>query len=372
MLARILNLIGKELTQFGRDRLLTLFLLTAPALQLVLMARSVERGITNQPVVIVDLDRSQVSRRLAVELDNTEDLAVRYQAEDLEEMRALLDSGRARLAVVIPAGLASNLQRPDSLPQTIQVIVDATNTMAASVTLSTAQGVLLRFSSDLAASYGLAAPEIVDFRTNLRFNPTLDARDYTVPAQLGFIIYQVTLTVAALGLSRERELGTLEQLMVTPFRRFELVLGKGLPAVAIGTLNFAVMYAISLTVFRLPMQGSLLLLGALTVVFIVAVVGWGVTLSALSRTQQQAMLLVFIQAMIDVAFSGFLVPVKNMPAFLQTISRFVPLQYYLTIVRSIMLKGAGLQTLWPQALALAVLSLIMSAVAFRSVARQLE
>jgi ABC-2 type transport system permease protein len=189
---------------------------------------------------------------------------------------------------------------------------------------------------------------------------------------LGFIVYQITLAVAALGLARERELGTLEQLMVTPLRRIELTLGKGIPAVIIGGGNFALMYAISLGLFRIPMNGSPLLLAALTLVFITAVVGLGVTISAVSRSQQQAILFVFIQALVDMTFSGFLVPVKNMPAALQTVSRFVPLQYYLAVVRSIMLKGATLDVLWPQALALVALSLAMGLVALRSVAWQVE
>ena len=141
---------------------------------------------------------------------------------------------------------------------------------------------------------------------------------------------------------------------------------------AIGTLNFVAMFAISTRLFAVPMNGSRALLLALSLLFITAVVGWGLVISAISRTQQQAILIVFIQAMVDMTFSGFLVPVKNMPPLLQLISRFVPLRYYLTIVRSIMLKGAGLDVLLPQALALAGLSLVMGLVALRVVARRLE
>jgi ABC-2 type transport system permease protein len=200
----------------------------------------------------------------------------------------------------------------------------------------------------------------------------MDVRDYSIPAQLGFITYQVTLAVAALGLARERELGTLEQLMVTPLRRFELTVGKGMPAGAIGAANFAVMLAIGLTLFQVPMNGSFILLGTLSLLFVTAVVSWGLVISAISRTQQQAILFVFIQAMVDMTFSGFMVPVKNMPPILQAISRFVPLQHYLTIVRGIMLKGAGLDELWPQAVALIFLSLGMGLLALRIVTRRLE
>ena len=371
MMLRIGNMIVKDLIQFQRDRLLTMFILLAPALQLLLLAQAIERGINQQPVVILDLDRSYQSRRLVTNLDNTEELRVRFHVDSPDEMRHLLDEGKARMAVVIPAGFAEGLASARSA-QTIQVIADATNTMAASITMSAASGVVGRFSADLTADQGMIVPEFIDFRTNVRFNPTMDVRSYSIPAQLGFITYQVTLAVAALGLARERELGTLEQLMVTPLRRFELTAGKGIPAVAIGTVNFAVMWAISLVVFQVPMAGSPLLLAALTVLFITAEVSWGLVISSISRTQQQAILFVFIQAMVDMTFSGFMVPVKNMPALLQFISRFVPLQHYLSIVRGIMLKGAGLDELWPHVVALILLSLGMGFVALRSVSRRLE
>ncbi len=371
MFLRVGNLIVKEFIQFGRDRLLAAFIILAPALQLLLLAQAIERGITEQPMVILDLDHSRRSRQLVTGLDNTEELQLRFLVENPEEMRHLLDTGQARLAVVVPAGFSRGLGSANS-PQSIQIIADATNTMAASVTMSAASGVVSRFSAALAADYGLVIPEFIDFRTNVRFNPTMDVRHFSIPAQLGFITYQVTLAVAALALARERELGTLEQLMVTPLRRYELTAGKGLPAGAIGGLNFTVMWVISLAIFHVPMNGSPLLLMAFTLPFLAAVVSWGLVISAISRTQQQAILFVFIQAMVDMTFSGYMVPVENMPALLQAISRFVPLQHYLTIVRSIMLKGAGLAELWPEAVALILLSLGMGLIALRLVSWRLE
>jgi ABC-2 type transport system permease protein len=370
MLLRIRNLIGKELIQFRRDWLLTLFLMAAPALQLTLMAQAVEKGIISQPVVVLDLDQSRLSRQLVVNLGNTEELRVEYHVRDIEEVRQLLDGGEARLAVIIPAGLARELGAGQS--QQIQIISDATNSMAASITMRAAGSAVDQLAADLALNRGLVVPTFIDFRTDVRFNPTLDVRAYSIPAQLGFIIYQVTLAVASLGLARERELGTLEQLMVTPLRRFELTMGKGLPALGIGVVNFGVMWAISLTLFQVPMNGSVPFLAIMTLVFISAEVGWGLVLSTFSRTQQQAILFVFIQAMIDITLSGFLVPVRNMPEMLQIISRLVPLQHYLVVIRGIMLKGAGLRDLAPHVLALVGLSLVMGLVALRRVAQRLE
>jgi ABC-2 type transport system permease protein len=375
MFVRIQNVIAKELIQFARDRLLLTFILLVPMLQLILMAQAIERGISEQPVVILDLDRSRLSRQLIVDLDNTDEMQVQFYVDDYARVRELLDGGDVRLAVIIPAGFAEKLLavRLGGRQQVqVQIVADGTNTMAASTTMGSATNVFSRFSSDLAAASGLVVPEFIDFRTNIRFNPTMDIRDYTIPAQLGFITYQVTLAVAALGLARERELGTMEQLMVTPLRNFELTLGKGLPAIAIGGLNFGAMWIISLTVFKIPMNGSPLLLAALSLLFIITQVGWGLVLSAISRTQQQAILLVFIQAMVDMTFSGFLVPVKNMPDVLQTIARFVPLQHYLAILRSVMLKGAGLEELWRNAAALVILGIVMWLLGLRAVARHVD
>lgn len=371
MIIRITNLIIKELIQLRRDLLLLGFILLAPALQLVLMAQAVEQGINNQPVAVLDLDNSRLSRRLVTNLDNSEELRVRYHVRSASELGLLLDRGSARMAVIIPAGFARQVStgRP---AQSIQVIADATNTVAASISMSAASRVVDRFSSDLAENQGLVVPEFVDFRTNVRFNPTLDFRDYSIPAQLGFITYQVTLAVAALGLAREREVGTLEQLMVTPLRRSELTLGKGLPAIGVGMLNFAIMFGLGLAAFGAPMNGSPLLLAFLTLLFVTIVVGWGLVISAISRTQQQAILIVVIQAMVEITFSGFMVPVKNMPPLLQAIAGIVPLRYYLEIVRGVMLKGAGLDVLGQDVLALMVLCVLVWTVAFLSVARRLD
>jgi ABC-2 type transport system permease protein len=371
MFIRIWNLIIKEMIQFGRDRLLTVFILLAPALQLLLLAQSIEQGIEGQPAALLDLDQSPESRQLAAAWDNTQELDLQFYPRDMDELRTLLDKGLVRLAIVVPSGFSEDIERANS-SQSIKIIGDATNTVAASTIMATAAGVVSRFSRDLAVSRGLTMPQFVDLRTSVRFNPTMDFQDFSIPAQLGFITYQVTLAVAALGLTRERELGTLEQLLVTPLRRFELAVGKGFPAAAIGATNFGIMWFICITVFEVPMRGSPLALSLFSLLFITSVVSWGLVISAISRTQQQAILFVFIQAMVEIALSGFLVSVDSMPAVMQALSTVIPLRHYLAIVRSVMIKGAGLAELWPHVVALAGLSFVMSIIALRTIAKRLE
>jgi ABC-2 type transport system permease protein len=209
-------------------------------------------------------------------------------------------------------------------------------------------------------------------RTQVRFNPALSVSFFVISAQLGFIIYQVALIVAALGITRERELGTLEQLLVTPLQRVELIAGKAIPAVIVASVNFIIVFLIGQQGFELPMRGSFPLLFGLSVLFIIAEVGWGLMISAFSHTQQQAVLFVFVLAMTDVAFSGYTVPVERLPQLMQWLAQLFPFQHYLQILRGVTLRGADLSMLWPQALALVILAIGSMSVALFALRRRLD
>jgi ABC-2 type transport system permease protein len=206
----------------------------------------------------------------------------------------------------------------------------------------------------------------------VRFNPLLNGKYVAIPGLFAFAVYQVAMVVASVTLVRERELGTLEQLAVTPVRRIELLSGKGVPAILVGVANFALLLAVVVGVFQIPMRGSYALLFALSTLFIAAEVGIGLLISAVSRSQQQAVLMVFPLAMVDLALSGYLVPVEAMPRGLQVLSLFTPLRHYMKILKDIMLKGADISTLWPSALALIGLALVVGLLALRNVARNFE
>ncbi|MFQ6058761.1 MAG: ABC transporter permease [Anaerolineae bacterium] len=371
MILRICNLVFKEFIQFRRDWLLATFIITLPLLQLVLLAETSGRGLKHFSMAVLDLDNSRLSRQLVTALDNTQELDARYYPHDAAEMRRLLDRGLADLAVVIPRGFTASWDSPHSSSQ-IQVIADGSNSIVGGSALSAAEGVLTNFAFDMALCHRAYVVSPINLRTTIRFNRTLNIRHYTLPAQLGFVVYQITLMVASLAFARERELGTLEQLLVAPLRRAELVIGKVIPALVIGTVNFLVLLAVTVFGFGVPFRGSFPLLLALTLLFIVAESGWGVVISCFSRTQQQAILFVFLQAMTDMTFSGYLVPVSNMPWLMQALSVFVPLRHYLTIVRNIMIKGASLSLLWPQVVALALLSSGILVIGLVSLQRRLE
>ena len=212
----------------------------------------------------------------------------------------------------------------------------------------------------------------IDVRSNILFNPTLDIRQYTIPAMLGMIVYEMTLLLASLGLTREREIGTMEQLMIMPFRRIEIVIGKSIPPLAVTLLNYPLMLFVAINVFGTPMRGSMVLLVALTTLFMICEVGWGLLLSSIARTQQQAVLFVFMQAVIDVSLSGYLVPVENMPQVLSIVSNVVPLRHFFVIIRGIMLKGATLDVLMPQVLILGALAIVIGVVAVLNLGRRVD
>jgi len=375
---RIWNLVLKELKQFRRDWLMTTFILTLPVLQLILLAHATGSSISDLGVAVLDHDRSSASRRLTTALDNREELDIRHHPADLAGTHRLLDRGEATLVVVIPAGFAADLSAVSRTPG-VQLIADASNSVPAGYALGAARDGIAAFAADLAKETGvlplrsrknLVSP--IELRTTVHYNPTFNFRFFSVPAQVGFIIYQVTLTVASIGLARERELGTLEQLMVMPLRRIELIVGKAIPALIIGALNFLFMLAIAAFAFEVPLRGSLSLLFALTLLFIVVEISYGILISSIARTQQQAILFVFVLAMVDMAFSGYMVRVKNLPAALQVVAQIVPFHHYLTIIRGVMLKGAGLDALWPHAAAMALMGLLVTIVAVRSLSRSLD
>ena len=374
MLGRIWQIVIKEFIQFVRDRLLALFLFTFPVMQLVLVAQATSSDAVNLSMAVLDEDKSAASRGLTQALHNSDGLTVSYFPTGEEEVKWLIDTGQTAAAVLIPPDFERDLHG-GARPR-VQIIADGSNTIAANTALQTTEGAINSYLVRRLADRGLlAAADMaprLDLRSIFRFNPALDHRFYAIPAQLAFIVYQVTLAIAALVLARERELGTLEQLIVTPLRRFELLIGKAVCPAVIGLIDFTLMLAIVVGVYHIPMRGSWELLYLLTALFVAAEVSWGIMLSSISRTQQQAIMFVFMLAMADIALSGYMVPVDTMPFGLQIVSTVSPIRYYISILRAIMLKGADLTTLWPETLVLAALTIGLAAISLRNVARDFE
>jgi ABC-2 type transport system permease protein len=377
MWGRIANLVIKDFQQFLRDRVLLPFILIGPTLLLVMLAQSTGTGPSHLPVAVLDEDRTSASRELIVALGNLKELDVTHYLDDVQEAAPLLDRGEVSVALVIPLGFASALDSPHQRAS-VQVLVDGSNIVAAYTAVSAAEGAIGQFGQGIAVQRGdllmggNPTGPALDLRTTVRFNQELSHSYYLLPAQLAVVVHIVTLLVASVGIVRERETGTLEQLMVTPVRRIELILGKATLPAFVAFVDYLAMLAIVVGVFGVPIRGSLPLLLAVTLLFILAQLIWGLVISAISATQQQAFLLVFMLGILNVGFSGDLVAVENMPLLMRWASSFFPIRHYLSAMRNIMLKGVTLSDIGPQVTALVVLGIASLIVSMRSFRKRLE
>ncbi|NOX61465.1 MAG: ABC transporter permease [Chloroflexi bacterium] len=366
---QILNLTWKELLQLRRDRFLLLFLIIAPTLQLVFLTMNTSRGIRELPLAVLDLDQSAASRELIAKLDATDEMQALYFPADRETLHALLDSGQVKVGVVIPPGFERDFLGQTPRPAQVQAIIDGTNIIVGANGGPIIQGVvneMVKRHLDQAADVD---PGGVRVLTAALFNPAFDYRWFSLPSMVAFITYQVALVVAATGFVREKELGTLEQLMITPIRRTELIVGKALPAIVVGVGNFLLLLAVQTYVFDVPMRGDLGLLLGLAALFVVAVVAQGTIISVLTQTQQQAVLLVFLVAILEVTISGYLLPIENMPLIMRGLAEISALQHFMTIMRAVTLRGADLAMIAPHALAIAAFALAANAFAWRAFTR---
>jgi len=374
---RFTRLVVKDFQQFLRDKLLLTFIFVGPTLQLVMMGQATASDIKHLPAAIVDRDRTRDSRALMVTLDNLEELDVTRHLDSEEQVAPLLDRGEVSVAVLIPQGFGSTLASPAGRAS-VQLWVDGSNILGAYAALGAAEGAIATTGGEIAAERRLSSeaggPRLTSFDLlpTARFNPELAHSHYLLPSQLSLIVLIVTMLVSSVGIVRERETGTLEQLMVTPLRRIELILAKATLPTLVAFVDFLAMLAITVWVFGVPIRGSLLLLMVVTLLFIIAQLTWGLVISAVSATQQQAVLLIFMIGILSVAFSGYLVEAENMPVLMSWISNLFPISHYLSMLRAIMLKGATIGQIWTQLLALLVLGFASLALSLRSFRKTLE
>jgi ABC-2 type transport system permease protein len=360
---RIWGLAVKELLQLSRDKLLLAFVLLAPLLELLLMGNVAGDGAQNLPLAVVDLDRSRASRELLTKLEQTDELLIKAYGDSVAQAQEWMQNGRVAVVVVVPPGYGEALTDPLQSAE-VQVVADGSSRVVSSVAIATTENVADEIVRDLTVRHAVVSTGPIELRFVARFNAILDGRPSAITMMLGLIVYQVTLIIAAQSFTRERELGTLEQLRVTPLGRLELIAGKAIPTLLAGLANCLLMTGLAVVWFDVPLRGSLPLLLLLTVPFVLTQIGWGTLISLISRTQQQAMLFVFALAMLEIACSGFLVPASDLPKVMQALSRISSVQHYMTIVRGVMLRGAGLGSLWLPALALSGIAFAVGALAW--------
>lgn len=360
MLYRTWNLTIKEFTQLFRDRLLAPLILLGPLAELLMIAWSSSQGIDHLPTAVLDLDNSNASRGLIVAMENAETFDP-YFVENLDQVTEDIEHGRALAAWVIPRGFETQLLAADEGSSPVQLIVDGSDVMSAQTAVTTAGGLMASYGQEVVFQPVMAgaAQAPLDMSLRVWFNEEMKESNYMIPSELGFIAAAIAAMLASMVIAKERELGTLEQLMVTPLRSSELVIGKSIMAVSLGYVLFLLMLAMVVFVFDVPMRGSLSLLMVLSFLYMLVELGWGLMISAFAKTQMQALLIAFAVVMVMIIFSGYAFPVETMPPFMQVISNIFPLKHWLTIFRGILLKGAGVQDFWPELLAIFILGIII-------------
>jgi ABC-2 type transport system permease protein len=361
MFYQMRTLITKEFIQLFRDRLLAPFILLGPLAELLLVAWSTSQGIDHLPTAVLDMDFSNASRGLVVAMENAETFDPYYVAS-LDQVTDDIDRGRALAAWVIPAGFQARLLDAETQPPQLQLIVDGSDVAAAQTAAEAGQGLAASYGQDFTvqainAATGESAP--LDLSLRVWFNEELKDSNFMIPSELGFIAAAISAMVASMVIARERELGTLEQLIVTPLSPSQIVVGKSVMAVSLGYTLFLLMLGMVVWLFDVPMRGSLPLLMVLAFFYILVELGWGLMISAVARTQMQALLICFMVVMVMVIFSGYAFPVDTMPPFMQTIANIFPLKHWLIVFRGILLKGAGVDVFWRELLSIFVLGVFI-------------
>ena len=354
---RLQELVRKELLQVFRDPRLTRMVLVAPVIQLLGFGYVVSTDVRRVSTFVVDEDCTQASRDLARTLFASGFFRPIGASDRPADLVEALDHGRALLGLHIPRGFARDLGQSCAR---VQLLFDGTNSNTATV----ASGYATRIVQAYALSQGtLGRAPPIELRERAWFNPALKSRDYNVPAVMGAIMLILSLLLTSLAVVRERELGTLEQLMVSPLTPTELIIGKTVPFALIGLADIVLITAVALLWFHVPFRGDFLLLLLAGVLYLFSTLGLGLLISTISNTQQEAVMTSFLVIMPLIMLSGFMFPVTSMPVAFQWLTLANPLRHFLEIVRAIFLKGAGLDALWPQYLALAAMGTLLLTVA---------
>jgi ABC-2 type transport system permease protein len=350
---RVAHLMRKELLELRADPRLFGIVIIAPILQLTILGYAATTDVKDVPLVIVDADRSAASRDLIARFDASDNFTVIELLSSTNQVDDWLERGDAWMALNIPPGYGETLARGDTA--TLQVVADGTDSNSTNVALGYTRVLIAGYAEDLIAGRlgGGAPARPITANVRVWFNPDLESRDFMIPGIVALLLLVITTNLSAMAIVREKELGTLEQLNVTPLARWELIVGKLLPYALIGMIDVVLVLIVAIAWFEVPMRGSVVLLFAMCLVYLLSTLGLGLFVSTVSSTQQQAMMTTTFFFLLPMIYlSGFIFPIENMPGAIQALTYVIPLRYFLVILRGLFLKGVGLEAFWPQALAL--------------------
>ena len=362
-------MLRKEFTQLRRDRLTFGMMLGIPLLQIVVFGFLVRTEVRDIPLAFVDDARTTESRELLRRLLNTHNFKFVGQLASRDEIEAVLQRGKASAVLVVPPEFSRDIAR--GTPASAQLVIDASDPLTASSAISGAATAAL---ATQAALSGLAGARAAPFTLSIRprYNPALRDAVNIVPGLIGVILTITLVMIMSLSLVRERERGTLEQLIVTPISKTAVILGKILPFLGIGFVQVTVVLIAARVIFRVPSEGSLLLLYVFALLFMLGMLALGIFMSTLARTQTQALQLSLLVMLPSILLSGFMFPLAAMPRVARIAGALLPVTHFLTALRGILLKGSGIAALWPQALILTAVALVLITLSIRRFAKTLE
>jgi ABC-2 type transport system permease protein len=363
---RIKQIVIKEFIHAFRDKKLRFFLFIPPIIQLFLFGYAVTMDVNNISTAFLDLDRSYESRELQRRFESSGYFTITHTPVSVGEIRDLLDRGKVICAIQINRGFGKDLNK--GVPTEVQVIVDGTYSNTALIAQGYINRIIGKFARDSMRSDIRVSGAAIDLRARSWYNPDLKSRNYFVPGVIATVILIMSLMLTSMAVVREREVGTMEQLMVTPIKPIELMLGKTIPFALVGFVNMLLISLIGVFWFDVPIRGSLLILFFGTAIYLLSVLGIGLFISTVSKTQQQALMASMLFIMPAILLSGFAFPIESMPEIFQYVTYLNPLRYFLVIIRGVFLKGIGLDILWPQMLMLLLIGCVvmtLSALRFR-------
>jgi ABC-2 type transport system permease protein len=359
-------MLQKEFLQMRRDRLTLAMMVVLPAVQLVLFGYAIRTEVRHLPTVVWDGSRTQESRALIDALRNTGNFEITAMVDGRGAVEQQLERGDAAAALIIPPDFATDIKRGRTA--SAQLIVDAADPLSSQSALSGASAAALAHGATLVQ----APPPAIDLRVRPWYNPALRSETYIVPGLIGVLLSLTMILVMSMAIVRERERGTLEQLIVTPIGKPSLMLGKILPFVLVGYTQMTVILILAKLIFHVPLRGSLLELYLITSGFIIANLGIGLLVSTVVRTQAQAMQASFFFLMPNILLSGFMFPRAAMPLAAQWLGLMLPLTYYLEVLRGILLKDVGITMLWRQTLVLVAFAALLIALSVRRFSKTIE
>lgn len=352
MWERLRHMVVKEFIQILREPRMRVMLVAPPVIQLLIFGYAATTDVTSIATGVADFDRSQETRELVRRFESSGYFRVVRIAASANALRDMLDRGQVKIALQFDPGFARDLRRGRTVA--VQLLVDGTDSNTGTVAASYASRIVDAYSRALESPAPITVRPTarLDLRLRAWYNPDLRSRNYYVPAVIAMVLMLTALMLTSMAIVREREIGTMEQLLVSPLRPAELILGKTLPFALVALADVALITAIAVFWFDVPIRGSLGLLFGATLVFLLSALGIGLFISTVSRTQQQALMSTFLVFQPCILLSGFVFPIQNMPAAIQKLTYLNPLRYFLVMIRGIFLKGNGLAILWPELLAL--------------------